>query len=221
MPSSDDPLVIRSQHLDGQSHFLWLPGRRQRLAAESYDVGYACRSSGNVPLAETNFRRVQTLLQGVRPSRFKRSMATCSLLAASHNHLGMLCLDTGRPADARPSFDRAIEIRKELLRLFPKERENEIYLGGALCNRAHSVADSDAAEARDFYQQSLAMLRQPDKPCECAYWDEERQSWWCTQMEALGNALGMPWVFLAPQFIDNAMRGLDSLKAPDSEKSAS
>ncbi|WP_395748688.1 tetratricopeptide repeat protein [Prosthecobacter sp.] len=221
MASSDDPLVIRTQKLDRQTHFLWLPGRRKRLAAASYDVGYDCRRDGNVALAETNFRRVQTLLPNVRPSRFKRSMETCSLIAASHNHLGMLCLDTGRPAEARPSFDRAIAIRKELLRLFPKERENKIYLGGALCNRAHSVADSDAAEARDFYQQSLALLRQPDKPCECAYWDEERQSWWCAQMEAMANAIGMPWVFLAPQFIDNAMRGLDSLTPPATGNPAS
>jgi hypothetical protein len=182
-----------------------------RLAAESYDLGHECRNNGHPDLAESNFRRIQDLFQNVRLTRSKESQKIFGLVAASHNYLGLLCLDTNRPVEARPSFDRAIEIRRELLRLSPKDRENQIYLGGTLCNRAHAEADSDKVAALAFYNESLAVLRQPEKTCECGYWDEERQSWWCSQLEAMGNALGLQWVFLAPVFVDNAMRGRDSL----------
>jgi hypothetical protein len=198
--------------------FLWLPGRRKQLAAESFDLGQACRHYGNTGLAETHFRRVQTLLQGKRPTRSKDSLETFALVAGAHNHLGLLCLDADRPMDACPSFDRAIEIRTELQRLFPDDRENRIYLGGALCNRAHAVADSNPPEATDYYRRSLAILRQPTRPCECSYWDEQRQSWWCEQLEAMAEALKLQWVFLAPQFIDNAMQGLRSLEPPSTKQ---
>jgi hypothetical protein len=94
--------------------------------------------------------------------------------------------------------------------VFPEDRENVVYLGGALCNRGHASADSEPVLAAGFYRESLMVLRQPKNMCKCGYWDEERQSWWCEQLEAVGN-LGIPWVELAPRFIDNAMRGLASL----------
>lgn len=211
---SDDQCASQSRHLEGQMRMLWIPGLRKKLALKSFNLGQDCRHNGNIALAEVNFRRVTALFRADQPTRSRDSLETFALIAASHNHLGLLCLDTGRPADARPSFDRAIEIRRELHSLFPDDRENQVYLGGALCNRAHAVADSDPAAAIDFYRQSLAVLCQPTRNCECSYWDERRQSWWCEQLEALGAALGLQWVFLAPQFIDNAMRGMSSVGAP-------
>ena len=218
---SDPHCIERSQHLDQQMRLLWLPGRRMRLAAESYDLGNECRNNGHPALAEGNFRRVQDLFQNVRLTKSKNRQKIFSLVAASHNYLGLLCLDANRPAEARLSFDRAIEIRRELLLLSPQDRENQIYLGGTLCNRGHSLADSDKASALASYNESLAVLRQSEKTCECAYWDEQRNSWWCSQLEAMGNALGLQWVFLAPQFIDNAMRGRDSLEGTAAQQPSS
>lgn len=219
VPSFEAGRVTRSQALDRKMRLLWIPGRRQQLAAESYNLGWECLDDGDSDLAGVNFRRVQVLFQGLRPTGSEKSLKQFALVAAAHNRVGIMCLDDGRPADARPSFDRAIEIRRELHRLFPKDRENQVYLGGTLCNRAHSVADSDRAAAIDFYRQSLAILRQPTQNCECSYWDEQRQTWWCEQLEALGNALKLEWVSLAPQFIDNAMRGLDSVEPPPAQPS--
>ena len=64
------------------------------------------------------------------------------------------------------------------------------------------------ADAATYFKQSLTELRISDKPCECSYWDEQRQSWWCEQLEALGHAAGLAWVDLGPMFIDNAESGL-------------
>lgn len=214
---SGAPFVIRTRWLDVKMRLLWLPGLRKKLAYESFDLGRECRAKGNTALAECNFRRIQTLFPDGFLTTSKNSWEISKLVAASHNYLGMLCLDTGRPSEARPSFDRAIEIRKEISRLCPDDRENQIYLGGALCNRAHSVADTDAAAALAFYEESLKVLRQPEKTCECSYWDEQRQSWWCSQFEARAGALGL----LAPQFVDNAMRGLDSQGLPTAQQPAS
>ncbi|TWT29812.1 hypothetical protein KOR42_54900 [Thalassoglobus neptunius] len=70
---------------------------------------------------------------------------------------------------------------------------------------------SSYADAAQYFKQSLTELRIPDQPCECSYWDEQRKSWWCEQLEAIGDALGLGWVFLAPVFIDNAQSALDDI----------
>ena len=210
-----DRECARQTHaLERRLHFLWVPGRRVYLAKESFALGQICRSRGLLPLAETNFRRVVELFKNRHPGKDRKSLPTFAVVAAAHNHLGLVHLDAARPAEGAPCFDQAIELRRELQRLFPGDRENVVFLGGALCNRGHSVADLDAAAARRFYEESLAVLRQPVKPCECSYWDEQRQSWWCEQLEAMGDALGLAWVALAPQFIDHALRGLASLEGP-------
>lgn len=141
LPPKDAKCVKLSQELDRGMRFLWMPGRRDELAGKSYGVGHDCRHNGNIALAEANFRRVLLLLQDSPQDGSDKSLKRHSIVAAAHNHLGLLCLDDGRPAEGAPSFDRAIDIRRDLRRRFPKDRENEVYLGGALCNRAHSVAD--------------------------------------------------------------------------------
>lgn len=146
------------------------------------------------------------------PLGAKELLRQRSLIAACHNHLGMMWLEHDSAERAATAFDHAIAHRRDLWRRFPAERENQVYLGGALCNRGHATADSDPIAAATFYHESLQMLRQPTQTCDCSYWDEERQSWWCSQLEALAQLVGLPWVELAPQFIDNAMQGLASLK---------
>jgi tetratricopeptide (TPR) repeat protein len=190
----------------------WWPGRRKRILDECYDIGYVARQNGANDLAKVCFNTGIAALDGRRPSRAKASLATFSVAAACHNHLGLQYLDEHMFAEAAASFDSAISIRQELRRLFPKDRENEIYLGGALCNRGHASAGDHPEIAKAFYERCLSTIRQPTQPCECSYWDEQRQSWWCEQLEALGQALNQQWVALAPYFIDNAQAALDSLK---------
>lgn len=201
----------RSARVEGQMRQLWIPGRRQRLVKECYDIGFVARQLGASDLAEKNFRLAIKLMDGRWPWRWQRSLATFSVLAACHNLLGLQYLDEQRRADAAKSFDEAIKLRRELRRLFPKDRENEVYLGGALCNRGHASTGENDKLAAEFYQQALAVLRQPTRTCECSYWDEQRHSWSCEQLEVLGQTLDLQWVALAPQFIDNAADGLRSL----------
>jgi hypothetical protein len=206
----------RSSQVERRMRHLWIPGRRRRLLAESYDIGHASREIGASDLSEKNFRRAITLMNSRRPRRSKDSLKTFNVVAACHNLLGLQYLDEQRMTDAVASFDAAVELRSELRRLFPADRENEVYLGGALCNLGHAWKETNAKRAADYYERSLAILRQPKQTCECSYWDEQRQSWWCEQLEALGQVLGLQWVALAPQFIDNATEGLRSLGTAES-----
>jgi tetratricopeptide (TPR) repeat protein len=206
----------RSIGLDQRMQHLWIPGRRWWLIRQSYDVGYVARQRDAAALAERNFRRAIDLMEDKCPRRSKSSLATFAIVAACHNHLGLLYLDERRMDDAIVAFDAAIALRRELRGLFPQDRENEVYLGGALCNRGYASADIDPKSAASFYNESLTVLRQPIQTCECSYWDELRQSWWCEQLEVMGQTLRLPWVALAPQFIDNAMIGLRSLETKSS-----
>jgi len=202
----------RLARVQTQMQYLWLPGRRKRLLDQCYDIGHIARQNGAKDVAKNSFTTGIAVLEGARPWRTKASLATFGVLAACHNHLGLQYLDDKSFDEAAASFDAAILVRQELRRLFPKDRENEVYLGGALCNRGHACVDTNPEIARTFYERCLSTIRQPTQPCECSYWDEQRQSWWCEQLEVLGQALNQHWVALAPHFIDNAQTGLESLK---------
>lgn len=205
----------RLTRVQRQMRHLWWPGRRKRVLDECYDIGWVARQNGASELAKESFSAGIAVLDALRPSRTKESLATFSVVAACHNHLGMQYLDDLMFAEAAASFDAAISIREELRRLFPKDRENEVYLGGAFCNRGHACADANPSIAQEFYERCLSTIRQPTQSCECSYWDEQRQSRWCEQLEAYGQiqVLKLRWVPLAPQFIDNAQAGLERLKA--------
>ena len=213
---SDAGCDARGRFLDALVWLRWLPGRRVLLAEGNIVLGTVYGSRGHEALAEARYRRVLQLLEGGRPWRFKSSLRRYAWVAAAYHHLGLLWLDRGDREQAAGAFDRAVALRRELLRLFPKDRENQVYLGGALCNRGHVCADSDPAAAAAFYQESLRVLRQPERTCACSYWDAERESWWCDQLQSMGQAFGLAWVPLAPKFIDHAKQGLALLK-PTSE----
>jgi hypothetical protein len=200
------------KHFDNLPWFLY---DRIREAELAHDRGIDCREKGEFAEGMRHFQRVLDLLSGLGPVSTKFSLRRYSLVAAAHNYHGMIGLDQDHCTAACPAFDRAIALRRELLGLFPAERPNQIYLGGALCNRGHATADDDPQSAAGYYQESLRVLRQPMNSCECGYWDEERQSWWCEQLEAISQMdARLKWVELAPRFIDNAMAGLRSLQPP-------
>lgn len=213
-PTTEADCLARRNELDAKSESLRWIGGKTELAAEWLALGQDCRGLGFESLAEDCLRRVPELIGPKVRLWWSASLKKFALAAAAHNHLGLLCLDAGRLDEARPSFERAIAIRRKLRRRFPRDRENEVYLGGTYCNLAHAFADSDPATAAGYYKVSLDLLRHPVRTCECSYWDEVRQSWWCEQLEAMGDAIGLAWVALAPHFIDNAMRGLEQLPLP-------
>ena len=206
---------VRERYIKSTHRMLWLPGKRFNLANDWYNLGVSLEALGHFGPAEACFKCVPELLEKWRPVNPKKVLARGAVIAASYNHRGMLWLEQEEMEKAAVEFDRAIELRRGLLRRFANDRENQVYLGGALCNRGHSVADADPAAAAVFYEESLSILRRPKDHCECGYWDEERGTWWCSQVEALDDMLGLAWVGLAPRFIDNASKGLISLKKED------
>lgn len=207
----------RSAAVELQMRRLWIPGRRKRLVNVCYDIGQVAREAGAFDLSEKYFRTAIGLMHGRKPWRWNNSLSILSTVAACHNLLGIQYDNAGRLGDAVTSYDEAIKLRRELRQLFPKDRQNEVYLGGALCNRGHvSVKQNASAAAMEYYKQSLDVLRQPRKTCECSYWDEERQSWWCETLESIGETLGLEWVAQAPLFIDSAYAELAWLESENS-----
>lgn len=211
---SKEGCEARGRQLALKTSWLWWPGRRPQLASDWIALGAVCHYRGMASLAETSFQRALQLLPPRRITRFKRSLQRNSLIAGAHNFLGILELAKGDADRAAREIDKAIAIRRELLRLFPKDRENQVYLGGALCDRGGACASSDASTAAHSYEECLHLIRQPKQTCACGYWDAERESWWCSQLEAIGDALGLRWVGQAPRFVDQAMQGLAALKRP-------
>lgn len=195
----------------------WLPRDWHQRIAEFYDIGFVATELEAHELAELSFRSAVEL--GNRKPLFKsnRVFSTLGIVAACHNQLGLIALGRGDLNQAQKCFDEAIGLREELRRQRPKDRENEVYLGGALCNRALAVKDTDPEAAVELFRRSLSVLRQPKQTCDCSYWDEQRQTWWCSQLEALGGAVGLSWVMLAPRFIDNAMQGLSTVEQAASQ----
>ena len=199
-----------TEEIDNRMRRLWMPGKRETLIAESYDAAFACKEAGAIDLAKTNFQRAISLASGLS-ERNSRHATSLGIAAACHNHLGLLELDLEHHEASIPYFDSAIELRKLLRTRVAIERENQVYLGGALCNRAIATSPTDPKSARAYFEASLHELQQPKRTCECSYWDEPRNSWWCEQLEAMGDAMNLPWVSLAPLFIDSAMEGLKRL----------
>ena len=209
-------LKARSDQLDETFKRLWIPGRRKQIAIGSYDVACSWRELDHFDSAITNFQRAIDAYDGKSPRGSKDSLAAFMIVASCHNHIGLIHLDAGDHSNAIARFDSVIRLRQRLKELFPDNRENQIYLGGALCNIGLATKPTSNADAARYFKKSLNELRIPDKPCECSYWDEQRQSWWCEQLEALGRAAGLAWVDLAPMFIDHAQASLDGV-AGDSD----
>lgn len=185
---------------------------KPKLANECYQAGHTCLKVDRPDLAQANFQLAVDLSEHGAATKSKASNRRQTVLAASLNHLGLIALHAEDGDAATRFFDRAIQTRRTLQGLFPDDRENQVYLGGALCNRGHAAKTTDPSAATMFYEESLQILRQ-ERTCECSYYDEERQTWNCEQLEAIGNALGLAWVFQGPLFIDHAMAGLKEVQS--------
>jgi tetratricopeptide (TPR) repeat protein len=82
-----------------------------------------------------------------------------SWLIGVHNHLGMLCFDSGRLAQAEIHYRVAIAMREDVGRSHPEDAENQLYLGGSLCNLGNLWLDrGDMNTARNLYQRALKTI---------------------------------------------------------------
>ncbi|QPI48080.1 tetratricopeptide repeat protein [Massilia antarctica] len=80
-------------------------------------------------------------------------------LAACKNQLGLLYMDCGPRDKAIAAFDQAIRQRKALAHQEPGDCWNLVYLGGALCNRAHLARErGEHGEAMKLYDEAIALL---------------------------------------------------------------
>ncbi|WP_197441608.1 carbohydrate porin [Thalassoglobus neptunius] len=127
-------LQAQSEKINARFTRLWIPGRRKYIACESYRLGFRWQELGEFEEAVNSFQRAIDAYDGQRPRKSKDSKAAFQVVAACHNHIGMIYLEVNEFPAATKRFTEAIKLRRELKRLFPEDRENQVYLGGALCN---------------------------------------------------------------------------------------
>ncbi|NHZ92219.1 tetratricopeptide repeat protein [Massilia sp. CCM 8733] len=145
-----------------------LPAIRRILGAGYVDLGSAYRQIRRVAEAEMAYAKAIGVLQSITHIDEHRLFATAQL-AASKNHLGLLYMDCGPQDKAIAAFDDAIAQRKALARQAPGDCWNLVYLGGALCNRAHIARErGEHRAAMALYDEAIALLDElaPDDDCE-------------------------------------------------------
>jgi len=218
--SSKPSVAELSQRLsdtDANATNYWIPGRRLKLVTDYYNLGFEFRDASDMRQAKDCFRKGAEVVAGKRPRKFRRSTQLFKLVASCKNHHGLVELNENQFVDAESWFQSAIELREKLERLFPDDDENVVGLGGAWCNLGLAVTQRNAEEAIGHFHKSLDILRSHEKPCACSYWDENRESWFCGSLQTMADAARIEWVFLWPQFIDNAMYGLSKAKEASSD----
>lgn len=185
------------ESLSGESH---LPEVQNLLMVGYFNLGADYRAMQKVPEAEAAYAECIRICEAFQRNRSRSSAATRQL-AACKNHLGLLYMDNKLPEKAAVALDEAITIRKALSDLEPDDSENQVYLGGAICNRAHLVqAQGKKEEAEKLYDQSIQILERAIPHCDCG----------CQNL--LANMISQitshqHWITVAHQFKFNAEQG--------------
>jgi tetratricopeptide (TPR) repeat protein len=165
-----------------------------------FDLGFAFRRMLKKPEAEAAYRESIGQLESLTEDRHYSHVAS-SRLAGCHNHLGLLQMDCGHLEQAIAPLELAIQMRRQVTKKWPGDRENQVYLAGSLCNRAHVASQLGEREAAiSWYDESLRVLEKAVPPCECG----------CRDMiaSAVSQAMGHPhWITTAEQFRTNAEAG--------------
>ncbi len=79
-------------------------------------------------------------------------------LAGAYNNLGILCADTGRSRSAESAYRTALAMREEAARA-THNPENQLFLGGALCNLGNVYLDRGELNlARDYYERAIGTI---------------------------------------------------------------
>jgi len=177
------------------------PNLRRLLGNGYFDLGSAYRQMKRVAEAEAAYAKamgsLESIVQVQRHARFASSQ-----LAACQNHLGLLYMACGPQEKAIAALDDAIRMRRTLATQYPDDCENVVYLGGAICNRAHIARENgEVNAAATLYDEAIATINSvvPDDRA-----GEREQA----MVRALAAAMNNPrWIQLARHFRVNAQNG--------------
>lgn len=165
--SSPARLRARSQAADERANGQLSKEERRRLAAESWDLGWDCAQVEEYELSEANFLRVQTLYRDLSAGG-EEARDPMNLVAASLNYIGLLYLGRDRRDESIDWFDQAIAIRRDLQRVNSDDRENQVYLGGALCNRGTLLRKATGAKPPNSINVAWTSFNSRSEPASAA-----------------------------------------------------
>jgi serine/threonine protein kinase len=137
------------------------PRYRQDLANSFNWLGELLRESGRPPEeAEQNYRtalELQEQLAGDHPDKpgFRRE------LARSHSNLGLVEMDTERPAEARRDYDRAVDLLEAVVQEVPTNDDFRHELARTRTNRGVLHRQNDRlTEAEADYRRAIDLLEE-------------------------------------------------------------
>jgi tetratricopeptide (TPR) repeat protein len=176
------------------------PETRRLLGAGYYDLGSGYRQMKQRPESEAAYGKAMELLATLAADPDHGYFAT-GQLAACKNHLGLLYMDVGTPEEAAAALDEAIAMRRDICARHADDHQNTVYLGGALCNRAHLARESgDRATALALYDDAIATITSALPTPEHGIRDAVGRA-------AFGAMGGAHWINTGQFFLRNARAG--------------
>ena len=165
-----------------------------------YDLGISYRDVKDVKKSDKAYKMAIVSLEKLTDSP-KHAEFSVNQIAACRNHLGLLYMEHGPEDKAAEYLDAAISDRESIAKQYPGNEANQVYLGGAACNRGHVERHVERnATAIEYYQRSIKTLEAVIPPCDCGCRDATNAN--------LPNTKGHPdWIVLAHAFLCNAAAG--------------
>jgi tetratricopeptide (TPR) repeat protein len=160
-----------------------IPEYQHDLASSHYSLAILYQALSRPPeQVETALHAAITIWDGLAAVQSSVSDYQ-KLQAKAHDNLGNVYRLTGRAAQAEPEYQKALEIREELVRRQPGVNELAIDLGGSYCNLGILAQEAGKIEAaHDWYGKGLAVLepaytREPKNPYARDYLGNARLVW--------------------------------------------
>jgi len=167
------------------------PGTAHMEASMWFNLGQDLRTMQRLDSAEgairVALRRWQRLqIQAPDDPRYRSGRA------GAFNVLGLIGYETGRDSSAEAAHREAVALREAGVLANPLDHENQLYLGGALCNLGNIHRErGQAAYARDCYTRAIGIIES-------------------VQTSLAGNVL-------VSQFLGNCRGALRECTSPDSQ----
>jgi tetratricopeptide (TPR) repeat protein len=180
---------------------------RKLLGLGYLDLGAVHRILRRTADAERFYAAAIAMFESLAKSDSQARFAN-SQLAACQNHLGLLYMDCGPVDKAVDALENTMTQRRHLVNQFPDDLENQVYLAGTICNRAHIARESGENDlAMAYYDESLQIIDRAIPPCDCGCRD--------AIVGAISLASGHPhWILTAHEYRRNAEAGrLISMRA--------
>jgi tetratricopeptide (TPR) repeat protein len=143
------------------------------------------------PAYQAALRLSTSECRGKEQDQARRVMAAC------HNHLGILHYAKSSDTKCAQYYREALALREALSQSCPSDAENRVYLGGVLCNLGNVAKDQNELEtALCFYHRSIDILDSSIPGCDCG----------CRDSIAALSGQSNP-TLLGQQFLRNALQG--------------